>query len=154
MGNEIKAALWGAVAGSVVSAVISFGVQMFGDDITMKKTARLETVLEYTKQESPITPVAAKYIAVLTNRGSNLGEVQTELRGKLADEILRAEKLRPLFGGADRAIGQYQGALENFSATIDKATDVTEMRDWAENFGKVVDTRQALDRTLLREVGV
>ncbi|WP_147273508.1 hypothetical protein [Ciceribacter lividus] len=153
MSNELKAALYGAVAGSFMSAVIGFGFQYLGDDITIKKTARLETVLDYTKVDSPITPIAARYISVLTD-GGEIAPVQIELRGKLADEILRAEKLRSLFADAGPAIEQYQDALQGFSNTIDSAKSVTSMREWAENFGRVIDSRQILDNALLNEVGV
>ena len=150
--SEIKSALISAVISAVVGGLVAFGFQYFSEAATLKKTARLETVLEYTKAETPITPFATKYIAAITGNG-DLKTAQTELRGKVADEMERAEKLKTLFARAEPQIEQYVNALSSFGDSIDNATDPTKMRVWTETFGHVVDSRMALERTLLKEAG-
>ncbi len=145
---EIRSALISAVVG----AVVAFGFQQYSETQMLRKTARLETVLEYAKAESPITPFAAKYIAAITGNG-DLKTAQYELRGKVADEMERAEKLKAMFSSAEPDIERYLTALGLFGDSIEGATDATKMRAWTERFGQVVDTRMALERTLLRSAG-
>ncbi|MCQ1779145.1 hypothetical protein NOJ05_18230 [Neorhizobium galegae] len=146
---EIRSALISAIVGGLVA----YGFQAYGESQTLKKTARLETVLEYTKAESPITPFATKYIAAIIGNG-DLKAAQLELRGKVADEMERAEKLKTLFAVATPDIEHYVTALSMFSDSIDHATDATKMRTWTERFGRVVDTRMALEKSLLAAAGV
>ncbi|MBY3493888.1 hypothetical protein [Rhizobium laguerreae] len=141
-----------AFVSAIVGGLVAYGFQYYGEARTLKKTARLETVLEYTKAESPITPFATKYIAAITGNG-DLKTAQVELRGKVADEMERAEKLKTLFSTAAPDIEQYVTALSMFGDSIDNATDATKMRIWTERFGHVVDTRMALERSLLRAAG-
>ncbi|AVH41975.1 hypothetical protein [Agrobacterium tumefaciens] len=146
--SELRSALIAAVVGGLVAYVF----QYYGEAETLKKTARLETVLAYTNSESPLTPFATKYIAAITGSG-DLKTAQVELRGKVADEMERAEKLKPMFRGVEPLIEQYVTALVMFSESIDGATDATKMRAWTERFGHVVDTRMALEKRLLAVAG-
>ena len=156
MNTETRTTLISVAASSVCSTVlagfVAFGFQVWGDSITLQKTAKLETVLEYAKTESPIAPFAAKYIAAISGNG-DLASAQTDLRGKLADEMERAEKLKPLFKSVEPAIDSYLTALTTFSDTIDTATDATKMRVWSERFGHVIDSRLSLERHLMTAAG-
>lgn len=156
MQTETRVTLISAVVSAVCSTVfggmVAFGFQIWGDSITLQKTAKLETVLEYTKSEATITPFAAKYVAAITGNG-DLATAQNELRGKLADEMERAQKLKPLFKSSESDIDKYLGALSTFASSIDDATDATKMRIWAERLGHVVDTRLALEKSLINAVG-
>jgi hypothetical protein len=155
MSKTVKAVLSTGV-NIVVSAIVAGGVsylaQVRGDTIIMQKTAKLETVVDYAKSESPISPFAAKYIAAITSNG-DIKQAQTDLRAKLGEEMEKAEKLRPVFVSAIPDIERYQNALGRFASSIDGATDATRMTEWTENFGRVIDSRLALERTLLKEAG-
>lgn len=152
MSHEFKLTLFGAIVGALASSIIAFGFQYLGDDIDRKKTARLDMAVEYNQAESQLTPLAARYISVITG-GGDLQAVQSEIRGKVAEEIERAEKLKPVFKNADPAIVKYQDALQTFATSLDGSTDPTKMRNWAESLGHVVDTRDALGRVILRDAG-
>lgn len=149
MMTEIKSALISAVVGGAVA----FSFQLYGESRMLEKTARVETVLAYANTESPITPFAARYMAAITGEG-DLRTAQYELRGKVADEMDRTEKLKHVFSEATPAIERYLTALDMFAQSIDDATDATKMKVWSERFGHVVDTRMALERSLLSAAGV
>ena len=154
MRTRTKTTLISVAASTVLSTIfagfVSFGFQQWGKSITLRKTARLEQVLDYTKAKSPITPFAAKFMAAIAGEG-DISSAKSELRGKVADEMEKTEKLRALFQTADPEILEYQSALSQFADTLNNATDATKMRRWSEMFGKVLDSRQALDQRLIRD---
>lgn len=136
----------------MVGGIVAFGIQYYGNTDMLRRTAKLETVLEYTKTEDSITPFAARYIAAISDNG-DLKTAQRELRIQLANEMERAEKLKNVFASAEPSIELYLDALSMFSDSIDNATDATKMRNWIERLGHVVDTRIALEKTLLSAAG-
>ena len=153
MNTELKTSLIAAVVSAAVGGVAALGVQFLGDSVSQKRAARIETVLNFSNEELPITHLAARYISIITD-GGDLGPLRLEIRGKVAEEIRKADRLKSQFANVAPAVTEYQDALETFAGSLDQAEGLTSMRAWVESFGRVVDARDVLDQQLRADVGV
>lgn len=143
----------GAVAGGLVSAAISIGTFYYTDMVSHHRTAQMQTVLAFSDRGFPLAKLSGKYIEAIADK-KPLDALRVEIRGAVMDETITAENLRSVLGSKASDVDSYQKALRDFAMTLDGADGPTHMREWTEAFGRTVDARQQLDKSLRAEIGV
>jgi hypothetical protein len=153
MTPETRSALFGAIAGAVVSGLFSTATILYTDSISHKRSADIQTVLTFTDRGFPLADLAAKYISAVTNRES-LDDLKHSIRGEVAQEISASETLRPMLEDNETSLDDYQHALVKFTKTLDDANSPTHMRPWVEAFGRAADARRQLSLRMREQAGI
>lgn len=141
--NAILAAILTSVlafAGSIVSVYLSYHFATVAQD----RQARIEQITKFDAASAQLIEAAGSFINAINGK-QDLEPSRLKVRTAVANQISQTEVLRNLFDGdISKIVGEYQDALSEFNKVAEKTETVTEMRPWAESFGRVLDLKAAL----------
>jgi hypothetical protein len=150
-------AILAAVLTSILAIVTSLGSVFFTYYFTtasQDRQLKIEQVSKFDGTSAQLIDAAGLFIDAI-NAKQDLATARLKVRTVVATQIQDTETLRKIFDGKIEAlINDYQSALEEFNQVAEKTASVTEMRPWAESFGRVLDTKSTLSHGLSNAIGI
>jgi hypothetical protein len=135
---------------SLVSAYVSYHYTQVGQD----RQARLEQVSKFDAASVQIIDAGGSFILVI-NESKDPVAARQKLRAVIADQIHETESFRKFYGkNVGARIEEYQSALAELNQVAQRTASVTDMRPWAESFGRVLDAKSALSESLYTALGM
>jgi len=92
------------------------------------------------------------FISAINNK-QDLSNPKEKIKMLAASQIGETENLRKFFP-EDNVVTKYQDALSRFSTVAANTFDATQMKDWVESFGSVIDSKSTLSKELYGKLGV
>jgi oligoendopeptidase F len=150
-------AILASIVASVVAIIVAIGSVAFtvhSNKVAQDRQARLEQIAKFDQSTQQIIDAAQSFIyAVNDNKG--LDPARSKLKTIVASEIHQTDDISRFFDPRAQKIAEsYQTVLEELSDVSQHTSNVTEMRLWAETFGKVLDTKSVLSTELYSQLGI
>jgi hypothetical protein len=139
-----------AIAAAAFSGYLSYHYGTVSQD----RQVRLDQIAKFDSASSQLIEAAGSFVTAI-NGHQDLDPSRLKVRIAVANELQQADGLRRIFGGGiDKLVTDYQGALTEFNQVADKTRSVTDMRPWAESFGRVLDVKSDLSKELSVSMGL
>lgn len=149
--NAVVAAVLGSGVSIVISVISTYLTYSFSVD-AQSKQVKYEALAKFSQSGSTIIQVGSDFIWAINSK-QDLAGPKEKIKILAADQINETEDLRKFFR-EDGDLRAYQDALNKFNDVAANVSDLTQMKDWAESFGAVMDTRSALTKELYGKLGV
>ncbi len=151
-------ALIGAIITSILAlltGIVSIWLTVHFNDLAQVRQLRLEQITKFDQSGQQIVEAASAFIVAINDKDSKaLGSARLKLNAVLAGQAHDTENIARFFDQqAKKKAKDYQSALEELSQIAQRTNDVTEMRLWAETFGRVLDSKSNLSRELYTQLG-
>jgi uncharacterized membrane-anchored protein YhcB (DUF1043 family) len=152
--NAIAAALLASVI-AVVIGVASLYLTVHYNKVSQDRQARLEQVAKFDQSTQQIIDAAQSFVSSINDNNKGLDPAKVKLRTVIASEINETDNITRFLDKSARDRGeQYQTALQELNDVAQKTSGITDMRPWAESFGRVLDNKALLSRELYTELGI
>jgi hypothetical protein len=148
--NSNKVAISIAILSAVVSIGISVGSGVWTyhlNMVTQSRQAKIDRVDKFTANAG-LVDAAAAYISAM-NAARDLAAAREKFSSAIGQQIVATNDLRTAM--SPKAVDltkRYQTALLELGGLTQKIDQPTEMRPWAESFGRALDARSALAEQL------
>jgi hypothetical protein len=130
------------------------GYSVFQTSNFQERQVAIEQISKFDAANSPLVDAAGAFIAAV-NASKDVSDARLKIRTVVAGQVQDIQTLRKTFDrDVLRLVDEYQQALLEFVRIADRTSTVTEMRPWAESFGRVLDTRTALSNGMATSLGV
>ena len=150
-------ALIGAIITSILAlltGIVSIWLTVHFNDLAQVRQLRLEQITKFDQSGQQIVEAASAFIVAINDKDSKaLGSARLKLNAVLARQAHDTENIARFFDQQAKKAKDYQSALEELSQIAQRTNDVTEMRLWAETFGRVLDSKSNLSRELYTQLG-
>jgi hypothetical protein len=150
-------ALLGTMIASVlalIGSIVSVFVTIHYGNVIQDRQIRLEQVSKFDQSSIQIIEAGGSFISAI-NDNKSLAPAKDKLSAVLAAQINETDNITKFFGQrAKRKAEQYQSALEELNQVAQKTSGVTEMRPWAESFGRALDAKSILSQELYGQLGI
>ena len=145
------AAFVGALLPSILSVACVIMTYQYGS-VLQNRQAQLEAIVRFDQSSGQIIEVGRKFVAAL-NDGKDLTEAKQEASTYVGKQILELLGLKRVFI-TDGPMAEYETAIKDFNITAQATRSAQDVKSWGENFGRVIDTREHLTRSLYKQMGV
>jgi hypothetical protein len=145
-----------ASAFSVIVTLGNAGFTIYATSASQDRQVRIEQLSKFDSASQALLEAAGVFItAVNTNNVKDIDAARLKVRTVVATQIQDTEVLKKTFNGKVASlVDGYQGALAEFNRNAQQTASVTDMRPWAESFGRVLDSRTALSQALSVSLGL
>jgi hypothetical protein len=137
-----------------VALVTTLLAQLLGDSVDRKQQARLDRVIAFAAQQEVLVDIASGFMrAAQTN--DDMGNVKGIINVSVSKQIEAGKALKEMFSGpSGTLVDSYTVSLERFRDALESYDSAADYGRWRKAFGDVVDTRDALSRSLIADVGL
>lgn len=153
--NAIIASLF-AAAISVVVSIVSAYFTIHYNFVAQDRQTRLEQIKLFDQSSQSLIDASGAFIAAINdNDAKGLSAARTKLSAILAAQMNETDSLSKFLAPtAQNKATQYQSALDEFNKIAQKTAQVTDMRPWAESFGRAIDAKNELSREIYTQLGM
>jgi hypothetical protein len=143
-----------ASAIALISSVISMCVTVHYTNTAQVRQMRLEQISKFDSSGEKVVEAGGSFIAAV-NDHKQLDPAKTNLSAVLATQIQETDNISKFFdGNVRKSAEQYEEALMELNQVAQKTSAITEMRPWAESFGRALDAKLRLSQELYTALGV
>ena len=145
------AALLGSLLPTIASIVCVYLTYSLATEAQSRRI-HLDLLARFDQSSSQIVDAGGGFLTALNN-----DKDLTAARGVIATltgkQMLETESLRRNFGDISEIKG-YENAIAEFEATAKGIQSPREIKTWAEAFGRVIDSKIALMKSLYNKLGI
>lgn len=113
----------------------------------------IEQVAKFDLSSGEIIDVSSRFISAVNNSG-NVSDARSAFNGALAKQLLSVQDLKRELPNQSPNTKAFEDAIGDLKLVTSSASKPEEMRPWAESFGRFLDVRSDLSKSLYKSVGI
>lgn len=145
-----KVAIVIAVFGALISIAVSVGSGLWSYHVNMatqNRQTQIERVDKFSNNSS-LSEAAAAFIGAM-QASRDLSPAREKFASAIGQQVISTNDLKVSSSATTlRLVQQYQASLQELAGLTQKVGQPTEMRPWAESFGRALDNRATLSDQL------
>jgi len=150
LSHPFGAAFAGGLIPGVLSIVCVVMTYNYGVDL-QRKQSRLDQIVRFDQSSTQVVEAGGQMIATL-NQGKDLASPKQSISALVAKQLMEAHELKRFFP-ANKEVGFYEEAIIDFNKTSKSMKSVEDIKAFGESFGRVIDARDGLTKSLFKEIG-
>jgi hypothetical protein len=146
---------------STIASYLSLAISVLTIAVTYQMNVTMQNrqiqndrIDKFSNSSTSLMEAAAVFVSAM-NAAADLKPARDKFAAAIGQQIIASNDLKVVSGAnSEKLFSDYQNALLELSRTVQRVSNPTEMRPWAESFGRALDARASLTRQLQSQIGI